>query len=241
MIKYTLVYSTLAFCSAFHPAHTYDRAITYETPGGRLGDQLIAYMHAKWVSYLYDIPLLYKPFHYSNDLVLDDKEKLYRTPLSFEFTLKVEDLNIIAENTHSDVLYIIPYFPESSYELKLAKWPYFPVDWQDPYFLSLLRTLIYPKSPLPQTDLPKDRITVAAHVRRGGGFDDPALQGLLASQIPTSTPLYIAQIRKNPRALKAAAIRPYFYRRSLTGPHRQKLRRRALGYRRGLRLSIGGK
>ena len=65
-------------------------------PGGRLGDQLIAYMHAKWVSYLYDIPLLYKPFHYSNDLVLDDKEELYRRLLLFERDLKVEDLKIVA-------------------------------------------------------------------------------------------------------------------------------------------------
>ncbi|HEV7737800.1 MAG TPA: hypothetical protein VGO47_10580, partial [Chlamydiales bacterium] len=41
------------------------QAITYEFSGGRFGDNLLAYFHAKWVSYKYNIPFFYKEFPYS--------------------------------------------------------------------------------------------------------------------------------------------------------------------------------
>ena len=50
--------------------------ITYEFFGGRFGDCLLSYLHAKWLSYKYQLPLLYKPFKYSSDLCLDAKEQL---------------------------------------------------------------------------------------------------------------------------------------------------------------------
>ncbi|NDD58753.1 MAG: hypothetical protein EBZ47_05820 [Chlamydiae bacterium] len=58
----------------FNPNYNY---LTYHG-GGRFGDRLIAYMHAKWLSYKYNIPMLYIPFAYSDDLILDDIELQYR-------------------------------------------------------------------------------------------------------------------------------------------------------------------
>jgi hypothetical protein len=167
-------------------------AVTYDVPGGRFGDQLIVYMHAKWIAYRYDIPLLYKPFSYSSELVLDEKEKLYRGPAAFEHLLQVDNPGILEENLLSNTLFVAP---ESSYELKLQKWPYFPVDWQDPEFLSLLRSLICLKSPIPLEELPTGYITIAVHVRRGGGFDDPAQFRHWPLKFPPDA-FYIAQIRK---------------------------------------------
>src|SRR5690242_1978596 len=173
-------------------ASAFTRAITYETPSGRFGDQLIAYMHAKWVSYLYDIPLLYKPFHYSADLVLDDKEQLFQgAPPS----IYVTRLSLITENQETDALFTIPYFPECSYELKRAKWYHFPIDWHDPTFLAILRTHIYPKTPLTFPDLPQERTTVAVHVRKGGGFDDPAQLTHWPLKFPPDA-FYIDSIKK---------------------------------------------
>lgn len=176
-------------------------AVTYEIPGGRFGDQLIAYMHAKWISYVHGIPLLYKPFSYSNNLVLDDVEELFRASRSFQYVVQIQNMHTIEENRAEDILYITPYFPESAYELKLMKWPYFPVNWKDPQFLSLLRGLICPKTPFPTKDLPYDRVAVALHVRKGGGFDDPALQNHWPLKFPPDD-FYIAQIRKMHEMLK---------------------------------------
>ena len=182
---------------------TNNYAVTYETPGGRLGDQLIAYMHAKWISYLYEIPLVYKPFCYSHDLVLDEKEELCEAlhARNYKHTLKIQNLQTIEENTLSDVLFITQFFPESSYELKQAKWPIFPINWKDPQFIALLRTLIYPKHPLLHQALPIDRVSVAVHVRRGGGFDDPAQYSHWPLKFPPDN-FYIAQIRKIYEILK---------------------------------------
>lgn len=51
--------------------------VTYGNNDARLGDQLIGFLHAKWVSFKYQIPLLYIPFSYSDQLVLSDKEQYF--------------------------------------------------------------------------------------------------------------------------------------------------------------------
>jgi hypothetical protein len=52
----------------------YPNYITYELSGGRLGDNIIAYLHAKWLSHVHGIALLYKPFQYSSDLSLSQTD-----------------------------------------------------------------------------------------------------------------------------------------------------------------------
>ena len=66
--------------------------LTYDLPGGRFGDQLLSYMHAKWLSYTYDLTLLYKPFIYSEALMVDDEEKKFSDKKSFR---KIIDVMII--------------------------------------------------------------------------------------------------------------------------------------------------
>src|SRR5579862_7273227 len=67
-------------------------AVTYEFTGGRLGDNLLSYLHAKWISHTRQIPLLYKPFPYSSELCLHDIEIPYTLDSSLD-------------------LYVCPYFP----------------------------------------------------------------------------------------------------------------------------------
>ena len=61
----------------FGATKIFTSTITYELSGGRLGDNLVAYIHAKWISYKHDIPLEYKPFEHSNELVLCQQERLF--------------------------------------------------------------------------------------------------------------------------------------------------------------------
>lgn len=51
--------------------------VTYRNNDARLGDQLTGFLHAKWVSFKYKIPLLYIPFSYSDQLVLSDEEQYF--------------------------------------------------------------------------------------------------------------------------------------------------------------------
>src|SRR3990172_12056122 len=92
-------------------------AVTYTFSPGRFGDHLLAYIHAKWVSHLYAIPLLYKPFSYSDQLVMHEKERLYsvnneRIYMHKLVFTKNDTLEKLGINLYKNILYVIPYFPE---------------------------------------------------------------------------------------------------------------------------------
>ncbi len=167
-------------------------AVTYTLGGGRLGDQLIAYLHAKWVSYKYNLPFIYVPFPGFELFDLDEIEKknsiIFRDQFKNKFTLRPrQSLEKFMESESSDVLFIIPFFSENFEEHEPASYiathsapmPYFKVNWDDPGFHMLVKKLIKPKSQLSLIIPPKDRISIAVHIRKtSGDFDAPLLNGM---------------------------------------------------------------
>lgn len=151
--------------------------VTYTLSKGRLGDNLIALFHAKWVSYTHNIPLLYMPFQYSNLLKLHEYEiPLQIVPHGYfckNITLHTFDSNTALEPY---TLYTIPYFPESTIEQELYRWhpnaQTFHIDWDDPGFKQELRKIIAPRYPLQLLPLPPNKLSLAVHVRKtSNGFD----------------------------------------------------------------------
>lgn len=174
-------------------------SVTYSFSGGRFGDNLVAYLHAKWISYKYNIPLLYVPFPYSDHLVLDDVERASNSCENHHFsthrTFKTEQE--LQSYAHNPITWCVPYFPESVCEFDLYDLddlPYFAVNWDDPNFKTLIKSLISPKGPLYQQNLPQDRITVAVHVRRGSGGDIPEFQFHFPLKLPPDS-YFIEQIK----------------------------------------------
>lgn len=187
-----------------HAAPTYNSAVTYTFNGGRLGDKLISYLHAKWVSYVYGIPLLYKPFTYSDQLELHNKEIAYESYNLRRFSnyFELHQNQSLVVNPNANTLYIIPYFSESVEERQLPQpginannlvpnlgslrneLPYFEVNWNDREFLHEIRQMIKPINNLKLIEPPQDgKISVAVHVRKNsGGFDLPLLHDLPAEQ-----------------------------------------------------------
>ncbi len=157
-------------------------AVTYGLSGGRFGDNLLCYLHAKWISYKYHIPLLYYPFEYSSHLVLDEAEllstvgntdalKKYDNGQPVNKILWINTVNIKADEGS---LYIVPWFPESMVEFERLEdaRAYFYANWDDGNFINHVRKLIYPRCPLRLISLPNNAISVAVHVRRNSnGFD----------------------------------------------------------------------
>ena len=152
-------------------------AVTYELIG-RFGDNLLSYMHAKWLSLYYarkgyNLPVLYKPFLFSNQLRVHDIEKGCSrerlTSLHRIISLKNHKWTDLESNSH--VLYEIPYFPYDL-EKEPGNWTAFPVDWKDPEFKRELKRVVHPRFALPKFELLADKITVAIHVRRGGSFEE---------------------------------------------------------------------
>ena len=148
------------------------KAITFGW-GGRLGDNLLDYTHAKWLSYKWGIPLLFQTFEYSDQFVFDNiEEKL--TPENEVFYSKkmLDSLSQLDQNIAVDTLYFLAHACDNYDEFVfIGSWGTFvPVDWSDEIFRNMMRTLIAPKHPLNLIEPPCDVISVALHYRTGGGF-----------------------------------------------------------------------
>jgi len=145
-------------------------SITYDMSGGRFGDNIIAYMHAKWVSYYCQIPLIYKPFPYSSELMLDEKEINASQCQLFESSMR---LGAFSEpcGVQSSTLFICPWFSEIEPGMKNDENYYFPINWKNKEFQTMLREMVSPKRSLQLTYPPSDKISIAIHLREGGGYD----------------------------------------------------------------------
>lgn len=160
--------------SNFNPSSS---AVSYSfASAGRFGDRMLTYLHAKWVSHLYHMPLLYRPFLYSSRFALDDLEETRWSQKlidSFEQIIHYKQWDHLSNHNDGRYLYIIPYFPECLIDLRTParRRLYFKVQWEDPAFKAEVRRLLTPKQPTKTLTLPSDAITVALHIRRGGNFD----------------------------------------------------------------------
>lgn len=173
-----LCFVILTFLSAFLAAEV-TSAVTYELSGGRFGDCLISYLHAKWFAYKNDIPLVYKPFVFSTNLLLDEME-LRNHPCKSGYSRNYLGVGLfpsVRGDMPPSVLHICPYFPEDPWELKntlnLKGEPYysFDVDWKDPEFRKIALAMIAPKRPYQLCEMKNEVIHVALHIREGGGYD----------------------------------------------------------------------
>jgi hypothetical protein len=194
-------------------------AVTYTFSGGRFGDCLLSYCHAKWIAYTHKIPLLYKPFDYSDQLMLH----LLETPYSKELEEQFEKVVTYCEadgkiDPQSGYLYIIPFFPESIFNRNDEIFPFlFSVDWEDPIFKALLQQMICPINQLPMPMLMQESLTVAVHVRKGTGWDIPNYR-ITPEQLTASHPLrfapdsfYIEQLKKIVRLFPEGKIYVYLF------------------------------
>lgn len=135
-------------------------AILCKPNRGRLGDKLICYSKAKWLSYKFNIPMFYLPFNYSDQLRLHEQETIYLPQFDRLFS-SIVNLPINFTGT------LIP----NNNTLYIAYWKIKAnVDWDDVLFLEQLRHDICPRFTLNKIIAPTGCISVAAHVRNGGGF-----------------------------------------------------------------------
>lgn len=182
-------------------------AVTYDFSGGRFGDCLVSYCHAKWIAYTYKIPLLYKPFDYSDQLMMHFLEIPYSKELEQQFTKVVSYCQVNGKiDPESGYLYVVPFFPESIFNRHDTVFPYlFTVDWHDAGFKSELQKMICPIKQTKRPELPAHCMTVAVHVRKGTGWDIPVYR-ITPDQLTASHPLrfapdsfFIDQLKKLPQ------------------------------------------
>ena len=112
------------------------KAVTFGW-GGRLGDNILDYTHAKWISYKWGIPLLFQPFQYSDHFAFHDHEAMLTPELSASYSIVIlESFSQLDEAVETDTLYFVAHTPDSYIEYLSLGCPnlYIPVDWTDETF-----------------------------------------------------------------------------------------------------------
>jgi len=152
--------------------------VTYEFTGGRFGDDLISYLHAKWFEFKFGYKLLYKPFPFSEKLELHVLEEKYSNKLhaglqliNYEGPSQIEEINY--EGSKKDVLLMIPFYPESNLAKRNWNFPVsINVDWSNEEFRRFILSSLKPRKQLSQINIPEGYKSIAIHVRTGIGFDN---------------------------------------------------------------------
>jgi len=137
--------------------------MTYNMCRCRFGSRMRAYIKTKWLSYKYNIPFFYQPLEYSDQSMIRKIEKKYDKEIEKYFSKVIffgKDPNIII-NRNAKYIYAGDYYTNVK------------IDFNDKQFMNKLKKTIAPINPIERTHIPSDRISVAVHVRRGGGYDPP--------------------------------------------------------------------
>ncbi len=151
-----------------------ESALYYPAHGGRTGDKLIHLVKSLWVAHRSGLELYITPFPYSDHLAVYYTERHYREGMEGEFREKitVKSTGAINRSTRNDVWMTVGFF------YKPAMWKLYEVGtWsellEDAAFRQSLRQKIAFARPY-TFQPPSDRgVTVALHIRRGGGHDEP--------------------------------------------------------------------
>lgn len=181
------------------------RAVTYDFSHGRFGDNLISYLHAKWYAFQEDIPLIYKPFPLSSHLMLDELEFRYeQLPTEPRTRCYLGRHHVQIPNI--SVIYICPYFPEERTEWNDPRYfCKFDVDWTNPTFRKIARSMLAPKQALQLIKPPPNVRSIAIHWREGGGYDTPNVFREIPLKFPPSS-FYQQSFRKALDRLSGEAV-----------------------------------
>lgn len=152
-----------------------ETAITYKLPPGRLGDKLICFLNAYYVAYKNKIPFYYTPFQGSEDFNFSD---ILRSHVGLKFKRHFLYSDISSMNkvlglpkNHSTLVTLKPFAQTNT-------------DMNDLSFRKEIRKMFTLTKPLKLISLPKDRISIAMHMRMGGGFDSDAVKRQVPSKFP---------------------------------------------------------
>ena len=152
--------------------------------GGRLGDKLIMYAKAKWVAFRYKMPFFYKPFAYSDQLMMHEIDTHWRKDQSTEYVMSEDPYAVNAEKgvtpsnqmnqkiklesfvmPFSNKLHIVNYFfmSEDWGGYQSAHNAQNVAEWKGAYdfkeFRDELRKTIAPRYEMNPIQLPEDRLT----------------------------------------------------------------------------------
>ncbi len=166
-------------------------AITYSLPlplevFSRLGDRLVAYLHAKYVAEKFELPVYFTPFKGAEFFAFSAQEQFTSAqPHYFKKVVHLKSAKEIdAIDRTQSVLYVLPFFPDSPIErgAPCYKELDYPIDWNT--FKPRVKELLQVVKPHHLLDIPAGSFSIALHVRTGGTYDRADTSTMLPGKIP---------------------------------------------------------
>lgn len=189
----------LVFC--MFPLYGENSAITYDLSRcGRLGDKIVTYCKAKYLSEKFCLPFLFKPFAYSDNFAMHFQEQHYSSDIHFAKQVRVRYVSQINPGA-SNTLYLVDMYTfineptdneKQNIKQTLSKEKEFWIDeiyehmQEDLSFKHVVKKMLKPvkfNHYIKHEDESRDAITIAVHIRKGSNGDRP----LLSKQLYTLT------------------------------------------------------
>jgi hypothetical protein len=200
----------------------YSISVTYALDGGRFGDQLTNYLKALWVSWKYKLPLIFRPFEYSDQLSLSDFHSLsYDKQVITSFSAKFGyfDFSDI-EKAKKVFAYLNQTINPNDDKKQKLLWniglltpfieEHFCEKMDDENFRNLLQNVLKPKNELALLTLPKNRKTIAIHVRTGVGYDWEVNIRKMPTKFPPQT-FYLRSLRHAVKHFRGKPLYIYIF------------------------------
>ena len=147
---------------------------TYGFSGGRLGDNLISFIRARWLAYIYEGEVILNNFKFIENFNFYNK---YKKNNNYIPILSLKEIGKEFENkNHNELIYEVPYFPFENLEIKLY-WrnnlsnKIFEIDWSDEKFINILKEEISSNLDYNLYLTKNNKYNIAIHYRFGSGPD----------------------------------------------------------------------
>lgn len=186
IVKHLFLLSTL-----ITTLQTNSCAITFQKNPGRLGDQILNYCKHKWLAHKYNLDLYVPDFNYKSVFTLSKHEKSAKEldRDKYMHSVKIKADTDIRPRKSQDIVYIGQFYLMIDNIADKYKWSdhLFGLTIINPAFGDKIRDMLKLRVEFPDLSTPSDCISVAIHIRKGGGFDNPLASALYRDQanIPT--------------------------------------------------------
>lgn len=159
--KYTNLIFIILYLQNLLLLYAPNQGMVQATWGGRLGDQMLLYCRAKYYSLKYhNIPLYVRPFINSGLLALSKLETTYTPDIEKKFKHQVHVSSTYIKNNQDDTLFIID-------------WNVGEDIYHNESYNEIYKKMLAPLIPIPKLHAPANYVSVAVHIRKGSGGDNP--------------------------------------------------------------------
>jgi hypothetical protein len=142
-------------------------AILQKDRGERLGDRLLIICAVKFLALTHDLDFYYRPSQFLENCMLSDTEIKFDDSIKARYNKTIEFTEPAYKKSKPSTLFLAPWSSIDHLSQHFGKRHVFRT------YFDKLQMMVTPKVLLPKLEIPPNTVSVAVHVRKGEGYDEP--------------------------------------------------------------------